>query len=79
MLINSEVAKLKLQIKLECLKLSYEINFKIGNIKNSCETPQQAIEDLKEVFTLSDMYFQYLINDEYPEYEEEGIETEDNI
>lgn len=55
--------------RLECFKISYEINSKIGNIKNSYENEQQLWEDLKDVFKLSDMIIEYTLDGEHP-YEE---------
>jgi hypothetical protein len=68
--------------RLECLKLSLETNSKIGNLKSAShkyygmtgetvttkayETHEEINEALKDVFTLADMFLEYLKDGENP-------------
>lgn len=56
----------EMKLRLECLKLSYEINFKIGNIKGSYETQKEISKDLHDVFSLADMHLEYIIHGRMP-------------
>jgi hypothetical protein len=66
---REEYLKYKLQYKLECLQLSHDINFKMGNLKSSYKDDKEFFDDLKDVFKLSDIYFQYMVDGVYPSYE----------
>lgn len=46
------------QLKLEALKLAYEVAFKIGISKIDLE------EDLEDVFKIAEMNFEYLTNED---------------
>lgn len=66
----------EMKLRLECLKLSYEVNFKIGNLKSSYETPQEINKDLHDVFSLSDMNLEYIIYGRMPLDLEGDIESD---
>lgn len=66
----------EMKLRLECLKLSYEVNFKIGNLKGSYETPQEINKDLHDVFSLSDMNLEYIIYGRMPLDLEGDIESD---
>lgn len=65
-MLNDEMVK----YRLECLKLSYDINFKIGNIKSSYEKQDDVHNDLMDVFSLADMNFEYILHGNNPIEEE---------
>lgn len=63
-----------IKYRLESLKLSYDINFKIGNLKSSYKTEEEVNKDLQDVFSLADINLQYIIYGTHPS-EGENEET----
>lgn len=54
--------------RLECLKMSYEFNIKIGNIKSEYTNENEIFADLIDIFSLADMYMEFLIHGKIPDY-----------
>lgn len=67
---NEELVK----YRLESLKMAYELNFKIGNLKLSYESDQEVKEDLQDVFSLAEINLQYIIEGIHPSDHDIGEE-----
>lgn len=68
MLTNDEIIK----YRLESLKISYEVNHKIGILKDLYEKDNNQIRDnLKDIFDLAEMNYDYIVNGIHPNFNEE--------
>jgi hypothetical protein len=69
MMNNDELTK----YRLECLKMAYEFNFKIGNLKMPYIKEEEIIEDLRDIFSVADMNMEFILkgsNSIFPNIEE---------
>jgi hypothetical protein len=55
---NDEIMK----YRMECLKMAFDFNFKINNIKTCYEDENDLLKDLRDVFYLADMNFNFIAN-----------------
>jgi hypothetical protein len=59
----------EIKYRLECLKMAYEFNFKVGNIKQEYTEDQTLTKELQDVFLLADMNFDFISEGALPSKE----------
>lgn len=60
----------EIKYRLECLKMAYEIGFKVGHLKDKYEPDQKLTKEIHEVFILADVNFNFINEGTLPFSEE---------
>lgn len=67
-MLNSD--EILMKTRMDCLKMAFDFSFKINNIKSFYENEKDIINDLKDVFYLAEMNFDYVIYGKIPSNED---------